>query len=143
MFKKNNKERKVVRLGIASSAASSPSLLVLRHHPQSQILKNTTGNKRGGGGSNADANPCYLVYLLVNLQEIISHSTSRSLVLLDETLSKRNVSATRGAGSVWYTHGVGGVEEIQLCNTQAYQCTPAYFADSYFPNIFSSEFHQR
>ncbi|KAJ4881131.1 Basic-leucine zipper domain protein [Raphanus sativus] len=48
-----------------------------------QILKNTTGNKRGGGGSNADANPCYLVCLLVNLQEIISHSTSRSLVFRD------------------------------------------------------------
>lgn len=28
---------------------------------------------------------------------------------------------------------------VQLCNTQAYQCTPAFFADSYFLNKFSSE----
>ena len=28
---------------------------------------------------------------------------------------------------------------VQLCNTQAYQCTPAFFADSFSLNKFSSE----
>lgn len=54
------------------------------------------------------------------------------------TLSTRKVNATSGAGSVPddVFHRAKGV---QLCNNQAYQCTPAYFADSYFLNKFSSE----
>jgi hypothetical protein len=48
------------------------------------------------------------------------------------------VSATRGAGSV-PEEVFHRAEGVQLCNTQAYQCTPAYFADSYFLNKFSSE----
>ncbi|KAK6943555.1 hypothetical protein RJ641_024657 [Dillenia turbinata] len=55
-----------------------------------------------------------------------------------KTLSTRKVSATSGAGSVpeEVFHKAKGV---QLCNTQAHQCTPAFFADSYFLNNFSSE----
>lgn len=55
-----------------------------------------------------------------------------------ETLQARKVSATSGAASVpdEVFHRAKGV---QLCNTQAHQCTPAYFADSYFLNKFSSE----
>ncbi|XP_021897388.1 protein SSUH2 homolog [Carica papaya] len=54
------------------------------------------------------------------------------------TLSTRKVSATSGAASVpdEVFHRAKGV---QLCNTQAYQCTPAFFADSFFLNKFSSE----
>jgi hypothetical protein len=54
------------------------------------------------------------------------------------TLSTRKVNATKGAASVpdEVFHRSQGV---QLCNTQAYQCTPAFFADSYFLNMFSSE----
>uniref|UniRef100_A0A0E0FWW8 CR-type domain-containing protein n=1 Tax=Oryza nivara TaxID=4536 RepID=A0A0E0FWW8_ORYNI len=54
------------------------------------------------------------------------------------TLSARKVSATRGAASVpdEVFHRAQG---IQLCNIQAYQCTPAFFADSYQLNQFSSE----
>ncbi|KAF8402727.1 hypothetical protein HHK36_010816 [Tetracentron sinense] len=55
-----------------------------------------------------------------------------------KTLSTRKVGATSGAASVpdEVFHKARGV---QLCNTQAYQCTPAFFADSYFLNKFSSE----
>ncbi|KAF5737211.1 hypothetical protein HS088_TW13G00089 [Tripterygium wilfordii] len=55
-----------------------------------------------------------------------------------KTFSTRKVSATNGAASVpdEVFHRAKGV---QLCNTQAYQCTPAFFADSYFLNKFSSE----
>ncbi|KAK8563836.1 hypothetical protein V6N13_005937 [Hibiscus sabdariffa] len=55
-----------------------------------------------------------------------------------KTLSTRKVSATSGAASVpdEIFHTAKGV---QLCNTQAYQCTPAYFADSFFLNKFSSD----
>ncbi|KAF6160980.1 hypothetical protein GIB67_007621 [Kingdonia uniflora] len=54
------------------------------------------------------------------------------------TISTRKVSATKGAASVpdEVFHKAKG---IQLCNTQAYQCTPAFFADSFFLNKFSSE----
>ncbi|KAL3639444.1 hypothetical protein CASFOL_017351 [Castilleja foliolosa] len=54
------------------------------------------------------------------------------------TFLTRKVGATSGAGSVPddVFHRAKGV---QLCNTQAYQCTPAFFADSYFLNKFSSE----
>ncbi|KFK25278.1 hypothetical protein AALP_AA8G091100 [Arabis alpina] len=64
--------------------------------------------------------------------------TSKIAVVRWKTLTKRKVSATSGAGSVpeKVFHRAEGVE---LCNTQAYQCTPAYFADSYFLNKFSSE----
>jgi hypothetical protein len=53
-------------------------------------------------------------------------------------LSVRKVSATRGAASVpeEVFHRARGV---QLCNVQAYQCTPALFVDSYPLNQFSSE----
>ncbi|KAK4797140.1 hypothetical protein SAY86_029466 [Trapa natans] len=64
---------------------------------------------------------------------------SRSIAVVKwKTLSTRKVSATRGAASVpdEVFHRAKGV---QLCNTQAYQCTPAFFADSYFLNKFSSE----
>nr|GMD63652.1 protein SSUH2 homolog isoform X1 [Ipomoea batatas] len=55
-----------------------------------------------------------------------------------KTLSTRKVNATSGAASVPddVFHQAKGV---QLCNNQAHQCTPAYFADSYFLNKFSSE----
>ncbi|XP_071908024.1 uncharacterized protein [Coffea arabica] len=55
-----------------------------------------------------------------------------------KTLSTRKVSATSGAASVPddVFHRAQG---IQLCNTQAHQCTPAFFADSFFLNKFSSE----
>lgn len=64
---------------------------------------------------------------------------SRKVALVKwKTLEARKVSATSGAASVpdEVFHRAKGV---QLCNTQAYQCTPAYFADSYFLNKFSSE----
>ncbi|RVW15949.1 Protein SSUH2-like [Vitis vinifera] len=55
-----------------------------------------------------------------------------------KTLSTRKVSATSGAASVpdEVFHRAKGV---QLCNTQAHQCTPAFFADSFSLNKFSSE----
>ncbi|KAG4936791.1 hypothetical protein JHK82_051008 [Glycine max] len=55
-----------------------------------------------------------------------------------KTLSTRKVNATSGAASVpdEVSHRSKGV---QLCNTKAYQCTPTFFADSYFLNKFSSE----
>lgn len=55
-----------------------------------------------------------------------------------KTLSTRKVKATSGAASVpdEVFHRSKGV---QLCNTQAYQCTPAFFADSVYLNKFSSE----
>uniref|UniRef100_M8BJ51 Uncharacterized protein n=1 Tax=Aegilops tauschii TaxID=37682 RepID=M8BJ51_AEGTA len=55
-----------------------------------------------------------------------------------KTLTARKVSATTGAASVpdEVFHRAQGV---QLCNIQAYQCTPAFFADSYPLNQFSSE----
>ncbi|KAJ1389607.1 protein SSUH2-like protein [Sesbania bispinosa] len=64
---------------------------------------------------------------------------SRSVAIIKwKTLSTRKVNATRGAASVpdEVFHRSRGV---QLCNTQAYQCTPAFFADSFFLNKFSSE----
>lgn len=55
-----------------------------------------------------------------------------------KTNSTRKVRATSGAASVpdEVFHRAGGV---QLCNMQAHQCTPAFFADSYFLNKFSSD----
>ncbi|XP_039144579.1 protein SSUH2 homolog isoform X2 [Dioscorea cayenensis subsp. rotundata] len=64
---------------------------------------------------------------------------TRSIALVNwRTLSNRKVSATTAAASVpdEVFHKARGV---QLYNTQSYQCTPAYFADSYFLNQFSSE----
>ncbi|XP_010923158.1 uncharacterized protein [Elaeis guineensis] len=64
---------------------------------------------------------------------------TRSIALVKwRTLSNRKVSATSGAASVpdEVFHKARGV---QLCNIQAYQCTPAFFADSYLLNRFSSE----
>ncbi|KAL0918043.1 hypothetical protein M5K25_010031 [Dendrobium thyrsiflorum] len=54
------------------------------------------------------------------------------------TLSTRKVAASSGAASVpdEVFHKARGV---QLYNTQAYQCTPAFFADSFHLNRFSSE----
>ncbi|MBA0879459.1 hypothetical protein Goshw_028506, partial [Gossypium schwendimanii] len=53
-----------------------------------------------------------------------------------KTLSTRKVSVTSGAASVPddIFHRAKG---IQLCNTQASQCSPAFFADSFFLNQFS------
>ncbi|KAL8127286.1 uncharacterized protein LOC141721296 [Apium graveolens] len=64
--------------------------------------------------------------------------TRKLAVVKWKTASTRKVSATSGAASVpdEVFHKARGV---QLCNTQAYQCTPAFFADSYFLNKFSSE----
>ncbi|KAM7263631.1 hypothetical protein ACFE04_001314 [Oxalis oulophora] len=64
--------------------------------------------------------------------------TSSTAIIKWKTLSTRKVSATSGASSVpdEVFHRAKGV---QLCNTQAYQCTPAFFADSFFLNKFSSE----
>ncbi|KAK1298960.1 hypothetical protein QJS10_CPB14g01692 [Acorus calamus] len=55
-----------------------------------------------------------------------------------KTLLTRKVSAASSAASVpeEVFHKAKGV---QLCNTQAYQCNPAFFADSYFLNKFSSD----
>ncbi|XP_052173913.1 uncharacterized protein LOC127789152 [Diospyros lotus] len=66
---------------------------------------------------------------------LLTHSIA---IIRWETHSTRKVSATSGAASVpdEVFHRAKGV---QLLNTQAYQCTPAYFADSYFLNKFSSE----
>ncbi|ERN09634.1 hypothetical protein AMTR_s00029p00195210 [Amborella trichopoda] len=64
---------------------------------------------------------------------------TRNIVIVRwRTLSTKKVSASRGAASVpdEVFHRAKGV---QLCNTQAYHCTPAFFADSYFLNNFSSE----
>jgi hypothetical protein len=64
--------------------------------------------------------------------------TSSTAIIRWKTLSTKKVSATSGASSVpdEVFHRAKGV---QLCNTQAYQCTPAFFADSFFLNKFSSE----
>ncbi|XVE76492.1 hypothetical protein DITRI_Ditri12bG0177900 [Diplodiscus trichospermus] len=64
--------------------------------------------------------------------------THKVAIVKWKTLSTRKVSATSGAASVpdEIFHRARGV---QLCNTQAYQCTPAFFADSFFLNKFSSE----
>ncbi|XP_022851775.1 protein SSUH2 homolog, partial [Olea europaea var. sylvestris] len=64
--------------------------------------------------------------------------TRQVAVIRWKTLSARKVSSTSGAASVPddVFHRAKGV---QLCNNQAYQCTPAFFANSYFLNKFSSE----
>ncbi|KAI4354628.1 hypothetical protein L6164_003477 [Bauhinia variegata] len=66
---------------------------------------------------------------------LLTHSIA---IVRWKTLSTRKVNATSGAASVPddVFHRSKGV---QLCNTQAYQCTPAFFADSFFLNKFSSE----
>lgn len=64
---------------------------------------------------------------------------TRSIAIVRwKTISTRKVSATSGAASVpdEVFHRAKGV---QLCNTQAYQCSPAFFADSFFLNKFSSD----
>ncbi|RWW81588.1 hypothetical protein BHE74_00010003, partial [Ensete ventricosum] len=64
---------------------------------------------------------------------------TRNIALVKwKTLSNRKVSASSAAASVpdEVFHRARGV---QLCNIQAYQCTPAFFADSYLLNRFSSE----
>ncbi|KAK4270433.1 hypothetical protein QN277_023469 [Acacia crassicarpa] len=64
---------------------------------------------------------------------------SRSVAIVKwKTLSTRKVNANSGAASVpdEVFHRAKGV---QLCNTQAQQCTPAFFADSFFLNKFSSD----
>ncbi|KAL8526770.1 hypothetical protein ACS0TY_015832 [Phlomoides rotata] len=64
--------------------------------------------------------------------------TRKVAIVKWRTSLARKVNATRGAASVpdEVFHRAKGV---QLCNTQAHQCTPAYFADSYLLNKFSSE----
>ena len=69
---------------------------------------------------------------------VIMKNESINISFYRKTLSTRKVSATSGAASVpdEVFHRSKGV---QLYNTQAYQCTPAFFADSFFLNKFSSE----
>ncbi|KAJ0928785.1 putative Heat shock protein DnaJ, cysteine-rich domain superfamily [Helianthus annuus] len=64
--------------------------------------------------------------------------TRKIAVVKWDTHATRKLNATSGAASVPddVFHRAKGV---QLCNTQAYQCTPAFFADSFFLNQFSSE----
>ncbi|KAA8518986.1 hypothetical protein F0562_016240 [Nyssa sinensis] len=64
--------------------------------------------------------------------------TRNIVVVRWKTLSTRKVRATSGAASVpdEVFHRAKG---IQLCNTQAHQCSPAFFADSFYLNEFSSE----
>nr|GEV20711.1 hypothetical protein [Tanacetum cinerariifolium] len=64
--------------------------------------------------------------------------TRKIAVVKWNTHSTRKLNATSGAASVPddVFHRAKGV---QLCNTQAYHCTPAFFADSFFLNQFSSE----
>ncbi|XP_048433248.1 protein SSUH2 homolog [Pyrus x bretschneideri] len=64
--------------------------------------------------------------------------THKVAVVKWKTLSTRKVSAASGAASVPddVFHRAKGV---QLCNTQAYPCSSAFFADSFFLNQFSSE----
>ncbi|KAL5973534.1 hypothetical protein ACLOJK_030185 [Asimina triloba] len=66
---------------------------------------------------------------------LVTHNVA---VVRWRTLLRRKVSASSGAASVpdEVFHRAKGV---QLCNTQAYQCTPAYFADSFILNKFSSD----
>ncbi|KAI3988800.1 hypothetical protein MKX01_016371 [Papaver californicum] len=68
-----------------------------------------------------------------------SHLTRNVATVRWKTLK---VSATSGAASVpdVVFHRAKGIQlskGIQLCSIQAYQCTPAFFADSYFLNKFS------
>ncbi|KAL6865009.1 hypothetical protein ACP4OV_016160 [Aristida adscensionis] len=90
---------------------------------------------------------CYLVlnvdhvaWLHAELVQDTVPFLHKASLMFDEmkTLSARKVSAARGAASVpeEVFHRAKGV---QLCNIQAYQCTPAFFADSYPLNQFSSE----
>ncbi|KAI8556821.1 hypothetical protein RHMOL_Rhmol05G0285300 [Rhododendron molle] len=67
-----------------------------------------------------------------------SFSQGLRVFFLRKTVATRKASATSGAALVPddVFHRAKGV---QLCNTQAYQCTPAFFADSFFLNKFSSE----
>lgn len=64
--------------------------------------------------------------------------TRKIAVVKWDTHATRKLNATSGAASVPddVFHRAKGV---QLCNTQAYHCTPAFFADSFFLNQFSSE----
>ncbi|KAI3772640.1 hypothetical protein L6452_03830 [Arctium lappa] len=64
--------------------------------------------------------------------------TRKIAVVRWDTHGARKLNATSGAASVPddVFHRAKG---IQLCNTQAYHCTPAFFADSFFLNQFSSE----
>nr|GEV20710.1 RNA-directed DNA polymerase, eukaryota [Tanacetum cinerariifolium] len=61
--------------------------------------------------------------------------TRKIAVVKWNTHSTRKLNATSGAASVPddVFHRAKGV---QLCNTQAYHCTPAFFADSFFLNQF-------
>ncbi|XP_078178011.1 chaperone protein dnaJ-like protein isoform X2 [Carex rostrata] len=64
---------------------------------------------------------------------------ARSIAVVKwKTVSTKKVSASSGAASVpdEVFHKARGV---QLCNMQAYQCNPAFFADSYHLNNFSSQ----
>ncbi|MBA0676638.1 hypothetical protein Goari_018106 [Gossypium aridum] len=66
-------------------------------------------------------------------QGLIAHRDGSDTM---KTLSTRKVSVTSGAASVPddIFHRAKG---IQLCDTQASQCSPAFFADSFFLNQFS------
>lgn len=79
-----------------------------------------------------------LCLLLIPLMTMLKEYMLVCLCCYRKTLSTRKVNATSGAASVpdEVFHRSKGV---QLCNTQAHQCTPAFFADSYFLNKFSSD----
>ena len=78
------------------------------------------------------------IYIFFHQLRMICSYNGANLAINRKTLSTRKVSATSGAASVpeEVFHRAKGV---QLCNTQAHQCTPAFFADSFFLNKFSSE----
>lgn len=77
-------------------------------------------------------------YLLLQYRSRLRANSWYIGLMCRKTLSNRKVSATSAAASVpdEVFHRARGV---QLCNIQAYQCTPAFFADSYLLNRFSSE----
>jgi hypothetical protein len=78
------------------------------------------------------------IYIFFHQLRMICAYNGANLAINRKTLSTRKVSATSGAASVpdEVFHRAKGV---QLCNTQAHQCSPAFFADSFFLNKFSSE----
>ena len=80
---------------------------------------------------------CIFYFIFHPLRTICAYKGANTAINR-KTLSTRKVSATSGAASVpdEVFHRAKGV---QLCNTQAYQCSPAFFDDSFFLNKFSSE----
>ncbi|KAF8394974.1 hypothetical protein HHK36_018913 [Tetracentron sinense] len=135
---------------------------MLAGFPFSVCIIDLWGNSRKLIGSNILHNAVDVIFFLVSDQNVYclhGYTSEVQTPVIDEsrvlelgtcwvvnmmremqwrTLSTRKVSATSGAASVpdEVFHRAKGV---QLCNTQAYHCTPAFFADSFFLNKFSSE----